>query len=169
MKASWMSILGLGRRMNLQRSPNGWSCLPTAFAMALDLPIAYVIEFLGHDGSEIVCSGEPEPYCRRAFHIQELVYLAWNLGYSVTEFEAMPFSKGRSDMEQIPVQMPISSEARMTAVMHGQTGIMAGKARSGMPHAVAWSGFDCYDPNGTIYGIDEFTLQAFWAIKSTQK
>jgi hypothetical protein len=155
--------------LSLQRSPNGWSCLPTSFAMVLDLPVGRIIELLGHDGSEIVWPGEAEPYCRRSFHIQELVYLSWVLGYTVTEFEALPLSKGQPDAEPAALQMPVSAEVRMSSVMRGQLGVLAGRARSGMRHAVAWDGFDCYDPNGTTYGIDQFTLQAFWAIKSASK
>ena len=38
--------------MILQRSPNAWSCMPTAFAMAVNAPVEDLILSIGHDGSE---------------------------------------------------------------------------------------------------------------------
>ncbi len=48
--------------MKLQTSPNRWSCLPTSFAMALDVRAGQVIKWLGHDGSQVVLArASPSP------------------------------------------------------------------------------------------------------------
>ena len=59
--------------MELQHRPEPWMCMPLAFAMALDMPVADLLAAIGHDGSEIVFPSLPEPLCRRCFHIQELI------------------------------------------------------------------------------------------------
>jgi hypothetical protein len=75
-----------------QIKPNRWSCLVTAFAMALDIPVAELIRLVGHDGSEIVNPELPEPGCRRGFHIQEMIEACWSQGHSVTPIEVFPQS-----------------------------------------------------------------------------
>lgn len=134
--------------------------------MALGVTVEFVVDSLGHDGSEVVWPALPEPYCRRAFHIQELVFLAWQLGYTATPFEACPTSQGRADVEPIVLQMRTTPHERMSLVMESQPGVMVGETLQGQPHAVAWDGVDCHDPNGTTYGPQGFRLRSFWAIKS---
>ena len=56
-----------------QKQPNGWSCLPTSFAIALGVPVSDIFDYLEHDGSEEVFPGREEPYNRRSFHPQELI------------------------------------------------------------------------------------------------
>ena len=66
--------------MELQQRPEPWMCMPLAFAMALDMPVADLLAAIGHDGSEIVFPSLPEPLCRRCFHIQELIQVALSRG-----------------------------------------------------------------------------------------
>ena len=47
--------------MELQQRPEPWMCMPLAFAMALDMPVADLLAAIGHDGSEIVFPNLPEP------------------------------------------------------------------------------------------------------------
>ncbi len=59
--------------ITLQQRPEGWMCMPIAFAMALDMPVADLLEAIGHDGSKIIFPNRPAPACHQGFHIQELI------------------------------------------------------------------------------------------------
>ena len=76
--------------MELQQRPEPWMCMPLAFAMALDMPVADLLAAIGHDGSEIVFPSLPEPLCRRCFHVQELIQVALSRGLAVTPVELFP-------------------------------------------------------------------------------
>lgn len=148
--------------MQLQIAPNRWSCLPTSFAMVLDIPLEQIITMIGHNGSAILWPDFEEPFCRRAFHIQELIDCCNQLDYAVTLIEAMPISevKGRY------FQQPLSVE-RFYNHLSGTRGILTGVGRRlGNPHAVAWDGFNIFDPVGEIYPLDEMSIQDYWKIQS---
>ena len=70
--------------MKLQVKRERWQCAVTAFAMALDIPVANLIEHLGHDGGSIVFPDLAEPANRRGHSIYELIQAALALGYAVT-------------------------------------------------------------------------------------
>ena len=70
--------------MKLQVKTERWQCAVTAFAMALDVPVAQLIERVGHDGGQIVFPNLPEPANRRGHNIYELIQVALDLGYAVT-------------------------------------------------------------------------------------
>lgn len=91
--------------MNLLRQPNRWTCLPTAFAMALDLSVDEMLQHIGHDGSAILWPDLPEPRCRRGFHTQECIRVALLLGKSVTpiEYEAR---LAPGDVEPLVLRQP---------------------------------------------------------------
>ena len=72
--------------MKIQKQPNRWSCLPTSFAMILDVDVNELIRKIGHDGSEILWPNLEEPYCRRAFHIEEIAMVCYGLGYYLVWF-----------------------------------------------------------------------------------
>lgn len=76
--------------MKHQQQNNKWSCLPTAFAMCMDIDVDELIKMIGHDGSEIVWPQYPDPYCRRSFHPQEIFYAAITLAYSIMEIQEQP-------------------------------------------------------------------------------
>ncbi len=76
--------------LRLEVKPNQWNCLATAMAMALDISTADFFASAGHDGSEIIYQGFPEPINRRGHHIQEAVHVATKRGFSVTPFQLFP-------------------------------------------------------------------------------
>lgn len=76
--------------MELQKQPNDWSCLLTAFSMALHIPIERLIDMIGHDGSERIWPDFPEPQCYRSFHPQELIDCALLMNCAVTAIEMEP-------------------------------------------------------------------------------
>jgi hypothetical protein len=58
--------------MILQKSPNKWSCLPTAVAMAIGVPVESLIRDIGHDGSQIIFPELKDPFCRRGFDFTDI-------------------------------------------------------------------------------------------------
>lgn len=151
--------------MILQRSPNGWSCVPTAFAMCLEHKVEHLLTWLDHDGSEIIWPYLPEPYCRRGFHIQEMILIAHVLGFTCTPFEALPLSCPVGAKKPYEVQMGETPNDRMIKLLTDNWGVLTGIGKSGKPHAVAWDGFKIHDPNYSIYDITSFTLETFWQIR----
>jgi hypothetical protein len=150
--------------MQVQKQPNRWSCLPTAFAIVLGIPVEKMIKELGHDGSEIIWPGLLEPYCRRSFHIQELIDFCYWRHTHVIQFQAMPTSKPPLvGMVPYPVQLKEETESRMKTLM-SRKGVITGVTKSGQTHAVAWNGEMVLDPNGTTYTLNDFSVDIFWLV-----
>lgn len=124
--------------MTVQTQPNVFTCLPTAFAMVLDIPVFEIISELGHDGSQIVDPDSPEPFNVQGWHPQELKLLCWKNGYSVTEF----FSK-------TGIINPVTNKKRdcgkfdLRKVLWGNQGVCCTTK-----HAFAWDGLNLIDPDG---------------------
>lgn len=167
--------------MILRRNPNGWSCLPAAFAMVLDLEPRDVIRHIGHDGSD-------EPYkedgFKAGFHEQECIEVAQQLGFACTPIEAVPtISPHLAGRDARPIyfggDLP-SNWARFLRHLDGACGVLTGTyTLPGDPtplrgHAVAWDGVTTqkiHDPMGprcypfgsaTKYG---FTPGCFWKVQ----
>lgn len=147
--------------MNLQKQSNKWSCLPTAFAMALNLPVEDVILIIGHDGSDKLFPSQEEPYCRRSFHIQELIDVSLKHGYSVTEILLHSYLEV---MDEI-IDVQEFGKERMVDYLKNYTGVLIGRQDNGTPHAVAWDGVDILDPNGTVYNLIHFNVNMFMLIQ----
>lgn len=157
--------------MNLQSSPNGWSCLPTSFAMVVDIPVSSFISMIGHDGSE-------RPYAsknfRAGFHEQECIRIADILGYSCTPFEAFPRLSPFKDGSEARVILFGSTEAANIVDFYSRalfkSGVITGRTLDGIGHAVAWDGHNVYDPRDKIYplkdaDIHNFLPRCFWKIE----
>lgn len=133
--------------------------------MVLSYDVDKLIALLGHDGSEIAWPQFEEPLCRRGFHIQELIFIAWrNFSRTFTPFEAIPLLRCR-DGEVIDIPSLPAPTWRMPEVMQHSWGIITGATMRGQPHAVAWDGEQIYDPNGTTYPVDQFLLETYWMMK----
>lgn len=126
--------------MQPQQPPNKWSCLPTAFAIVLERPVQEIIQLLGHDGSEVVWPHLPEPYCRRSFHIQELIYACYNLGYSVIEYQKI--ARHAPEFGKKIFETDFSSIFKTIIECSTTKGVLTGVGLAGIPHAIAWSGAD---------------------------
>jgi len=145
--------------MLLQKQPNEWSCLVTAFAIALNTPLEKILDIIGHDGSEDIHPHLPIPYCKRSFHIQELIDVGFKLNYAIIQIDL--------EFIQIAGEHIWSSGAkteRFVDYMGRNIGVLTGIGLSGKPHAVAWNGHQCLDPNGTQYSIVNFDVDTFFLI-----
>ena len=148
--------------MLIQRQPNRWSCLPTAFAIAVEMPVAKIIEMLGHDGSRHVFPGAKRP--EQSFHIMELSLLALRLGYSMTPIFETQVTKNRETGETFTHLLNLDSLIR--GDLRDYRGIITGIFPGG-PHAVAYESGIIYDPNGATYPLDSviIDIEQFWVIR----
>ena len=137
----------------LQLKPNPWSCSITSLAMTLHVPVQQLVDDLGHDGSEIVFPELPEPMCRRGFHSQELIHLAWRYGFTVTPFELYPTIRPTTGEGVVTVTFDGSEQnnwRRFIDTIHRATGILEGRGAT-CHHAVHFRYGDVWDPDGHQY------------------
>lgn len=132
----------------LKTSP--WSCILASFAMAMDVSPAILIRFIGHDGSEIAFPDRPEPICRRGFHTQELIQLAWHMGYCVTPIELMPVI-GETDGTRQKVIWELKPRFHIAeSLVAKNRGVITGRGKS-CGHAVAFEHGTVFDPDGYTF------------------
>lgn len=146
-------------QMKIQIQPNKWSCLPTAFAIATGIPIEKIIEYVGHDGSDIIFPEYEEPYCRRSFHPQELIDVCLQKNFMVVPIEKQPKVIAKHSIHNVPMH-----RNRMSRYLLNYTGVLVGMNQEDRPHAVAWDGNRVLDPNGTEYHIIDFTIETIFLI-----
>lgn len=145
--------------MQIQKTPNGWSCLLVAFAMAIDEPFQTLINEIGHDGSEKIWLNLPEPYCRRSFHPQEIIDCCFKRNILVTEIERYPISRPGGHEHATPYFIfdQIPREQRFNSYVQTFSGVLLDSS-----HAVAWDGMQLFDPKGYI--INKFEPKIFFGV-----
>jgi len=157
--------------MRLQTNPNGWSCLPTSFAMALDISVELMVGLIGHDGSD-------RPYesknFRAGFHEQECIRVADSLGFTCTPFELVPtISPFPDGAEARPILYGPDVSANFIEFYTrtlGRQGVICGCNLLGVGHAVAWTGTRILDPRDKTYQLrdtdmNDFLPRSFWDIR----
>jgi hypothetical protein len=144
--------------MHLQIKPTKWSCTPTAFAMAMDVLVTDLIDWIGHDGSEIISPSWPEPQCRRGFHPQECIRWAIKQGLTVTPIEVFPSIR----TDSIPFVINYGDNwDEFDNCIKSSRGVLTGQGRR-CGHAVAFENGQIYDPDGYIYTWDECTQRGYY-------
>lgn len=128
--------------------------------MACKVDLGMILEIIGHDGSCIVHPHLQEPKCRRTFHIQECIWAAYSLGFSVTPFESFP-ALAATETDYISIERPWPQ-----GILAG-FGVLTGHGRR-TGHAIAFEDWIGYDPNGMIYDLRQhpdhrgFTIETVW-------
>jgi hypothetical protein len=124
----------------------------TALAMTLDIPVSELVEDVGHDGSEVIFPLLKEPMCRKGFHSQEIVRLAFKSGFAMTPFELFPTIMANDHSTTHKVWDETYSRAFFMGAVNSTSGILEGRGTS-CKHAVHNSCGTLYDPdpNGTVY------------------
>lgn len=116
-----------------------------------------IIREVGHDGSHILFPDLPEPHCRRSFHVQELIRVAWDYGYGVTEFQANCIMSP-DGLTLHEFDMPISMQGY--GVLIGQGAVnrhsVAFKESRGWHKTGPGT---IYDPKGIIYSYDDSPIK----------
>lgn len=132
------------------KNPNAWSCLPTAFAIALGVSVEAVIATVGHDGSEITHAGLPEPLNRRGFHPQEMIKMCLQDDMSVTPIELAPQSIASRQIPHSPKVFDTGGWDWFTENLFYSTGVIECRTPMGRGHAMAYQGeghfSTIYDP-----------------------
>lgn len=131
--------------MQYQRSPNRWSCLATAFAMACRTNVNVFMSLVGHDGSDIMFPDLDDPLCRRSFHIQECIWAAMDCGFRPVEHQFKPRA-GVSETRSYTLDYT----DRIREHMNGNCGVLLGMGVK-YPHAAAWNGTEILDPSIGVY------------------
>jgi hypothetical protein len=145
--------------MELQQRPEPWMCLPTAFAMALDMPVTDLLAAIGHDGSEIVFPTFPEPLCRRCFHVQELIQVALARGFAVTPVELFPVLQPTDAGPCKTVLYANSNWQRFEAAIRASRGVIDGTGARHR-HTVAYDHGRIFDPKGPVYDYSRLACEA---------
>jgi len=155
--------VGLGVNMNLIKQPNNYSCTLTAVAMLLNVTLEKLVKLVGHNGSEIIFPNLPDPLGRKGVHIQEIIDVLDDLGYSLIPIEFEPWQTPNG-VDEHRIRLP---DKRFYNHLIGNPGLIVGQAKKHW-HTVAWDGYLVYDPNGTIYKFHDIKIdvQTFWKIKS---
>lgn len=148
--------------MELQRSPNSWSCLPTSLAILIGRTVQDVIQFYSHDGSEKV-NDLPEPYCYRGFTVTETFDVAYKLGWLLTDVDVFPH---RDDINE-PIFSEDEALDRLELYLY-HPGLLCGKITE-KPHATAWDGKQIYDPTGFIYPLERMEIHRFLILSSFKR
>lgn len=126
------------------KNPNKWSCLPTAFAIALDVSVESVIKFIGHDGSKITHAGLPEPMCRRGFHPQELIKMCLKQNRSVTRVELYPQAVSSSGVPHSLKLFNTGGVSWFIENLFDSIGVVDCRTAAGLGHAMAYQGMGNY-------------------------
>lgn len=141
------------------KSPNGWSCLPCSFATVLGVTLEEILEYVGHNGSDIMWPELPEPKCRKGFHIQEMISFSFEKGRTVTPFEPVPLSIPVEGAKPCIITFRYGAQNRMNSLLTGRNGVLEGNG-----HAVAWYNGIIHDPALGINRLEDFPIRRFWLI-----
>lgn len=138
--------------MRLQRKNERWQCLPTAFAMVMDVEQQAIYDFCGHDGSQVLWEDLDEPEKRRGFHIQEMIRFVCSKGNAVTPIEVLPILATR-DGRRVSIQFSnldgeTNNVGQVVELMKIGKGVLECVSRGGKRHAVAFGEGKIYDPDG---------------------
>jgi hypothetical protein len=138
---------------------NKWSCLPEAFAMAMDMSAEELIQAIGDDGSEIIWPDLPDPYCRRGFHPQQIIPIALTRGFAIVEFQSDVRAYNGRAMQEIKFPSP-----DIQTLLSQYKGVIVGDFR-GKSHAVYWDGSQIHDPRGMSYMFhDSISIRQFYGV-----
>jgi hypothetical protein len=125
--------------------------------MATGISVETIIEAVGHDGSEIIYPDLDEPYCRRSFHIQEMINVCMLSNIGVIPIQTNPVSYVDSEHIYNLPDMRI-----MDWYTNLYSGVMVGLGLQGRPHAIAWDKKLVHDSNGLVYSLDKFRIETFF-------
>jgi len=151
--------------------PQPWSCLPVAFAKALDIPFEDFVSKIGHDGSEQVYK---DLKFRRGFHIQECIDIAEGMGITCTPIEHH-YASTPTGLETYTIgtieEQAFRFRNYLDMTAHGVlTGIRLNKKKQSIGHACAWVDQRVHDARFAPYGFEDrlskcFLVNTLWRLR----
>lgn len=128
--------------------------------MILDIPVADLLQELGHNGTAVWWPEAVGFKRQRGFHIQEMIDVCWKKGFSVTLIEHGPTAQPDEHYEPKLYTTEETLMQRMQGYLDNNIGVITTGS-----HAVAWDGKQIYDPGGSIYIMKpDFEIREFWLI-----
>lgn len=157
--------------MKLQIKPERWQCAVTSFAMALDVDVLELMQFIGHNGGQLMNADLAIPFCYRGHHLQELIECCLLKGYAVTPIEIMPAIKTGGNEYLIDFGGGKAGNLqRFVYQVRTSVGVIEGKSGSS-PHMLAYDHGTVYDPDGGTWEFSPqncllrgFTVLQLWRI-----
>ena len=145
--------------MQIQRQPDQHSCLVTAFAMAMDMPVADLITRIGIDYKEKVFNDEKQ---ERGINVQDIIREMY-LQYSVTEIMDIA-------VFDLPMKLAKSLSVTILEAMRCRNGVLGlAPVNNRYGHTVAWNYKQgCFDPSsGTIISAIDCinSLSTTWTLQ----
>lgn len=153
------------------------NCIATAVARLLDIPIQEIVDFVKHDGTDIIFPEQDAPKCFRGFHIQEMVDFCYSRGLALTQIETYSFtahSDNSPDAEFLDYKYT-NNQDRIIRYLDQNDGIIIGLVHCKFYHAVAWKNKTLLTDNPTLgrviwypdgrFMIDDIMIREFWLIR----
>lgn len=155
------------RPISLQKQPNPAACMVTAFGMVIGVPVAELIEQIGHDGLNVIWPEEQGAKRYLGFHIQELIAALLEREYAIVPIEPAPVTRSGDQLHHY------GSNPFFETAMMSYSGVLCGRSTRGTEHAVAWSAISrtTFDPyNGQEMSEINVVIRTFYAVipKSNQ-
>jgi len=144
--------------ITLQQRPEPWMCMPVAFAMALGIPVDYLLTQIGHTGGQILFPNLPEPACRRGFHIQEFIHVALERGLAVTPVELYPVLSSSDKRQTHTILYGDNNWRRFADTVATSRGVIDGTGFH-FGHMVAYDRGRIFDPKGSIYAYSRLACE----------
>lgn len=146
--------------MKLIKKPFAWGCMVTSFAMALGVTVEHMTQLIGHDGSAEAFPELREPQCRRAFHVQECILAALDLGFSCTPIELFPVLSTKSGLTKPVIYgTELQNWKQFRHLINTTRGVLEGEGRL-CGHAVAYDMGRIFDPDGREYDYSREDCEA---------
>jgi len=147
---------------HLIQKPNEHNCIIYSMAMLLNTSVEDLELRLGNLGNQKIWPTLPMPYCYRSYHIQEIIFVAYQLGYAMICFYKNIYLSPTPPYTgtQIPIIVP---RAHILKLLRGSRALLITER-----HAMAWNIDQVYDPNGNKFPLDNIydSLIMFFLIKS---
>jgi len=132
-------------------------CMLYAFAMALNCDPDNIIKILGHDGTEILWPKFPSPKCFRGFHINEMVYVCFQCGFSIYEYPKY-LELGHDESSARRIKVPYNIDE----LVQYNNGVLLNDV-----HAYAWDFHTqtVLDPDGPKSQLNQINWYIFYLIE----
>lgn len=140
----------------INKSPNSWSCLPTAFANCIGIYLDDFLINIGHDGSEKIWPDLVDPFSRRSFHLNECLYACVNLRVPFVPIARKALSRNDLNKKILEIEM-----GGFDTLMSKFDGVLVGQTPKGMFHAVALLGDKIIDSNGSVICLSKLSEKLF--------
>jgi len=137
-------------------------CLVYSTAMVLDVEPKEITDTLGHNGLEIWWPDLKGNSRFRGVHIQEIIDFVLSKNRALVPIDLWPTIAPNLEVESRTIYD--NARKRFEYYIIGRRGILIGQNKSGAGHACAWSGKEVFDPNGSVYPLDQFHIQTIWLL-----